>query len=89
MNQTLAIIKGVHPGFVLERELKKRKIAKGRFAIALDEYPQTLVSITKGKRNMNPALSLKIEKALNLEKGYFMVLQAYYEIEKIKTKLKK
>ena len=87
MNQTLAIIKGVHPGFVLERELKKRKIAKGRFAIALDEYPQTLVSITKGKRNMNPALSLKIEKALSLEEGYFMVLQAYYEIEKVKKKL--
>jgi len=82
----IPIIKGVHPGFILERELKKRKIAKGRFAISLDEYPQTLVSITKGKRNMNTALALKIEKALNLEEGYLMVLQTYFEIEKEKKK---
>jgi plasmid maintenance system antidote protein VapI len=80
------IIKGVHPGFILERELKKHHLAKGRFALSLNEYPQTLVSITKGKRNMNAALSLKIEKALDLEEGYFMVLQAYYEIEREKKK---
>ena len=35
---------------------------------------------------MNPALSLKIEKALGLEEGYFMILQAYHDIEKIKRK---
>lgn len=86
MNTSISIVKGIHPGFILERELKKRKLAKGRFAISLDEYPQTLVSITKGKRNMNPSLSLKLEKSLGLEEGYFMVLQAYYEIEKEKKK---
>ncbi len=86
MLNTISIIKGIHPGFILARELKKRKIAKGRFAISLDEYPQTLVSITKGNRNMNTALALKIEKALDMEEGYLMVLQAYYEIEKVKKK---
>lgn len=86
MNSNISIIKGVHPGFILERELKKLKIAKGRFALALDEYPQTLVSITKGKRNMNTALALKIEKVLNMEEGYLMILQTYYEIEKEKKK---
>ncbi len=86
MKTNISIIKGVHPGFILARELKKKKIAKSRFAIALNEYPQTLVSITKGKRNMNAALSLKIEKALDMEEGFFMVLQAYYEIEREKKK---
>lgn len=86
MNINISIIKGVHPGFILERELKKKKIAKSKFAIALNEYPQTLVSITKGKRNMNVALSLKIEKALDMEEGFLMVLQAYYEIEREKKK---
>lgn len=86
MSNTISIIKGVHPGFILERELKKMKIAKGRFAISLDEYPQTLVSITKGKRNMNTALALKIEKALGMEEGYLMILQTYYEIEQEKKK---
>jgi antitoxin HigA-1 len=89
MSQDISIIKGIHPGFILERELKKRKIVKGKFALSLNEYPQTLVSITKGKRNMNVSLALKIEKALNMEEGYLMILQTYYEIEREKKKQNK
>lgn len=81
------MIKGVHPGFILERELKKRKLGKGRFAISINEFPQTLVSITKGKRKMNASLSLRIGKALGIDEGYFMVLQAYHEIEQEKLRL--
>src|SRR6218665_380035 len=88
MNQ-LSVIKGVHPGIILDRELKLRDIQKGAFALSLQVYPQTLGSITKGKRKMNTALALKIEKALGFEEGYFMVLQAYYDIEKEKRRLHK
>ena len=38
---------------------------------------------------MNTALSLKIERALGLEEGYFMILQVYYEIEEEKRKQNK
>lgn len=86
MKTNMSIIKGIHPGFILERELKSRKLAKGRFALSLQEFPQTLVSITKGKRKMNTALSLKIEHALDIEEGYFMMLQVYYDIEEEKRK---
>ena len=86
MDSTLNIIKGIHPGIILERELKKRNLAKGRFALSIHEHPQTLATITKGKRRMNPALSLKIEHALGMEEGYFMVLQAYNDIEQEKIK---
>ncbi|HXD93555.1 MAG TPA: plasmid maintenance system antidote protein, partial [Bacteroidia bacterium] len=79
--------KGIHPGFILERELKQRKIKKSRFAISLQEFPQTLGSITKGKRSMNTPLALKIEQALGIEEGYFMTLQVYYEIKEEKKKL--
>lgn len=82
----LSIIKGVHPGFILERELKQRHLRKGQFALSLHEFPQTLVSITKGKRKMNTHLALKIEKALGLEEGYLMILQVFYDIEKEKRK---
>ncbi len=84
MKTQLSIIKGIHPGFILDRELKRRHLHKGPFAISLKEYPQTLVSITKGRRRMNTGLALKIEKALGIEEGYFMVLQVYHDIEKIK-----
>lgn len=82
----LSIIKGIHPGFILERELKQRNLRKGQFALSLHEFPQTLVSITKGKRKMNTHLALKIEKSLGLEEGYFMILQVFYDIEQEKKK---
>jgi len=86
MIKELAIIKGIHPGLILDRELKKRRMNKGPFAISLKEYPQTMVSITKGKRRMNAKLALKIENALEIEEGYFMTLQLYYDIAEIKRR---
>lgn len=86
MNNTLSIIKGIHPGIILERELKQRHLRKGPFAISMKEYPQTLVSITKGKRRMNINLALKIEKALGIEEGFFMTLQVFHDIKELKNK---
>lgn len=54
--------------------------------MSLEEFPQTLVSITKGKRRMNIPLALKIEHALGFEEGYFMMLQVYFDIEEEKKK---
>lgn len=86
MDSSLSILKGIHPGLFLERELKKRHLAKGKFAISLEEYPQTLVAITKGKRSMNVNLALKIENALNLEEGFLMILQVFFDIKREKRK---
>lgn len=80
MNEQLEILKGIHPGFFLEHELKRRNLKKGAFALSLQEYPQTLVAITKGKRKMNTGLALKIENSLDMEEGFLMVLQVYYDI---------
>ncbi|WP_316633071.1 DUF6922 domain-containing protein [uncultured Flavobacterium sp.] len=88
MKTTIDILKGIHPGYVLERELQKRHLAKGQFALSLGEFPQTLTAITKGKRRMNTPLALKIERVLEIEEGYFMILQVYYDIEKEKKKEK-
>ncbi|TFF35022.1 helix-turn-helix transcriptional regulator [Mucilaginibacter psychrotolerans] len=77
---------GIHPGLILERELKKRNIKKGPFALSLKEYPQTLNEITKGRRALTPSLSLKIDGALELPEGTMLVLQAHYEIKKEKQK---
>jgi antitoxin HigA-1 len=86
MKNELSIIKGIHPGLILARELKQRKLHKGPFAISLKEYPQTLVSITKGKRRMNTNLALKIEEALGIDEGFFMTLQVFYDIKEIRNK---
>jgi addiction module HigA family antidote len=86
MQNKLDMLKGVHPGKFLERELLKRKINKRQFAMAIGEHPQTLGSITKGSRRMNVELSLKIEENLELEEGFLMTLQIFYDVKQAKKK---
>jgi plasmid maintenance system antidote protein VapI len=86
MNNPFDILKGIHPGLALERELKKRGLAKGPFALSINEFPQTISAITKGKRGMNTPLALRIENALGIEEGFFMTLQVFYEIKEEKRR---
>ncbi len=87
MDQTLEILKGIHPGIILDKKIKERKLSKGRFALMINEYPQTLGAITKGKRSMNTPLAMKIERELDLPEGFFMTLQVFYDIKQEKKKL--
>jgi len=80
-------IKGVHPGIILEREFGKRGIRKSAFAMQIGVYPGIITDLTKKRRGMNAGLAIRIEKALDAEEGYFMILQAYYEISEEKKKL--
>ena len=84
MNMYIKKYKGIHPGFILEREFKKRMIRQRPFAISINEHPQTLNAITKGKRSLNTAMALKIEHKLDMEEGTLALLQTYYDIDKEK-----
>lgn len=87
MQKTFEKYKGIHPGLILERELRKRKLEKASFAISINVLPQALNEITNGQLDITTALSFKIDKALELEEGTMISLQAFYEIEKEKSKL--
>lgn len=78
-------MRGEHPGRVLDLILRERGIRKRALAMEIGVYPQTLSNITKGARGMNTPLSLKLEEALGLEEGFFMVLQVYYDIARIRA----
>lgn len=80
----IADIRGIHPGVILDREFRKRGIRKSAFAMEIGVYPGIITDITKQRRGMNAGLSIRIEKALEAQEGYFMVLQAYYEIAREK-----
>lgn len=86
MHNLVEKYKGIHPGLILERELKKRNLKKGPFAISIQEYPQVINEITKGRRGLSAGLSLKIDRALSLEEGTMFILQAYYDLKKAKDK---
>ena len=87
MNKRLDILKGLHPGLFLQRELDNRKLKSGQFAESIGEHPQTLSAIIRGRRSMNTSLSIRIEQALGLEEGFLMTLQVYYDIAEEKRKL--
>ena len=80
MKNKIEILKGLHPGLFLQYELDKQKLKSGKFAVSIGEHPQTLSAIICGRRSMNVPLSLRIEKALNLDEGLLMTLQIYYDI---------
>ena len=76
--------RGQHPGVVLEKILREKGIRKRHLALAIDEFPQTISCITRGSRGMNTSLSIKLEEALDLEEGFFMTLQVYYDIKMVR-----
>lgn len=86
MNKLLDKYKGIHPGVVLERILKKRMIRQRPFALSINEHPQTLNAIIKCNRSLNTALALKIENKLDIEEGTLALLQTYFDIAQEKRK---
>jgi len=89
MNTLIDKYKGIHPGIIFERLLNKKGISQRPFALSIDEYPQTINAISKGRRKLNTPLALKIEKKLNLEEGTLALLQTYFEIKEEKNKEEK
>jgi len=87
IDKNINLIKGIHPGIILDRELRKRGLSKRSFALSINEYPQLLGDITKGKRKINPSLSIRIGKALGLDESFFSILQTYHDIRQEKRKL--
>lgn len=86
MNDLIFKLKGVHPGLILEKELQKRGYRKADFAKEIGEFPQTITAITKGKRKINPELSIKIGKRLNMDQDAFGLLQTFYDLNRAKRK---
>lgn len=77
----IAKIKGIHPGLILSREIKRNNIKSAQLAMAIGEHKQTISAIINQKRGINPALSIKLANYFHIEEDYFMMLQAGYEVK--------
>ena len=84
MEKRLEKYKGIHPGFILNRELQKRAVKPSHFALLLGTHRQIISALIKGKRGFSISLSLKVDKALDVEEGSFALLQTFYDIEQVK-----
>lgn len=76
-----------HPGAVLGEELEERAIKPSAFALELGMYPNQITELIKGKRAISAALAIKLEGALGISAGFWMRMQAHYELntERLKS----
>jgi antitoxin HigA-1 len=89
MLPSIDIVKGIHPGLILERELKKRNIKKTLLSNKIKVSPGIITDITKQRRGISAALSVMLGKFFNFDESYFALLQAYFEIKTEKFKMTK
>lgn len=86
MNNLIDIIKGIHPGKLIERELKKKNLTQRGLAENTGIPFQTINTIIAGRRNLTTEQAMKLDKALGYEEGFFALLQTYYNIAQYKEK---
>lgn len=86
MNNLIDIIKGIHPGKFIERELKKKNFTQRALAEETGIPFQTINAIIAGRRNLTTEQALKIDQILGYEEGFFAILQTHYDIKQYKEK---
>ncbi|WP_283686657.1 HigA family addiction module antitoxin [Dysgonomonas sp. Marseille-Q5470] len=86
MNNLTDIIKGIHPGKFIERELKKKNLTQRALAEETGIPFQTINAIIAGRRNLTTEQALKIDQILGYEEGFFAILQTHYDIKQYKEK---
>jgi antitoxin HigA-1 len=86
MDKRIDIIKGVHPGKLMERDLKKRGMSQRTLSEWTNIPYQTINAILSGKRNLTTKQAVDIEHELGYEEGFLLILQAFHEIKSMKEK---
>ena len=76
----------IHPGAVLDQELKDRGIAQKDFASTIGMPSPVLNAIIKQKRSVTPDIAVLLEAALGKDAAFWLGLQAQRDIEEAKMK---
>lgn len=77
-----------HPGSILKKELKARGIKQKDLAQAMGIPASNLSELINGKRNITPALAMKLEQTLGTPFQNWMNLQSRYHYAKLHTQAK-
>ena len=89
MRYNIDLLKGIHPGKIIDRDLKRRSISQREFAKQINEHSQTLNAIITGRRNITTEMAIKIEKMFDYDEGFLLILQVLYNIAKYKEDSRK
>ena len=78
----------IHPGeILLEEFLKPMGISQYRLAKDISVPPRRINEIVHGKRGVSADTSLRLERYLRLSEGFWLRLQARYDLEVEKDRL--
>ncbi|MGE3921018.1 MAG: HigA family addiction module antitoxin [Gammaproteobacteria bacterium] len=75
-------LKNIHPGEILNEEfLKPMEISQNKLARDIDVPPRRINEIVHGKRSITADTDLRFSKALGTSEGFWLGLQADYDLE--------
>lgn len=86
MRHELDTYKGISPGKIIDRRLKKLNLSQRALAREIGVHSQSINAVITGRRPLTTELSIKIERALGYEEGFLLALQAYYHVAEYKRK---
>ena len=73
MDSRIDIIKGIHPGKMIERDLNKKNITQRSLADETGIPYQTINAVIAGRRNLTTEQALRVEISLGYEEGFFFL----------------
>ena len=89
MINRIDILKGIHPGKIIERDLSKKHLTQRTLAKTVGVPYQTINAIISGRRNITLETALNIEKTLGYDEGFLLILQDFHNISVYKEKKSK
>lgn len=82
-------LNNIHPGeILLEEFLKPMNISQNLLARKIDVSPRRINEIVLGKRSITAATDLFLSRVLGTSEGFWLGLQADYDLEEKKVVLK-
>ena len=82
-------IEAIHPGeILLEEFLKPLGISQYRLAKDINVHPRRINEIVHGKRSISADTALRLSRYFSLSERFWLNLQAKYDIEIQKDRLK-
>ena len=78
------LVGAVHPGSILQDELRERKISQKEFAVSIGMQASHLSALIHGVRNITADIAQRLERALGIPAYIWMNLQSQYQLEKRK-----
>lgn len=82
-------LKNIHPGeILLEEFLLPMTISQNKLATNIGVSPRRINEIVHGKRSITADTDLRLSRALGTSEGFWLGLQADYDLEEKKVSLK-